>query len=88
MENNKLWLLRPQENLPFDANPWDPWYDKDFGFVICAETEAEARAIAQANGGAERFGESLPWKLSEFSSCVELTATREKGVIMNDFARA
>jgi hypothetical protein len=48
-----LWLLRPVENLPIDDNPWDPWYDKAFGFVILAETEADARALADKNAGDE-----------------------------------
>ena len=35
----RLWLLRPQEGLIEGDNPWDPWYDKAFGFVVRAETE-------------------------------------------------
>lgn len=45
----KLWILRPVEELD-DDNPWDPIYDKTFGFVIRAETEDQARSIAHSNG--------------------------------------
>ena len=45
----KLWLLEAKANLPTDDNPWEPWYDKSFGFVVRAETEAEARKIAHEN---------------------------------------
>jgi len=43
-----LWLLRPSSNLPDDRakNPWIPWYDKCFGMVIRAETEEDARKLA------------------------------------------
>lgn len=36
----KLWLLRPVVGLDENDNPWWPWYDKAFGFVVRAETEA------------------------------------------------
>jgi len=48
-----LWLLRPREDLPVEDNPWEPWYDKAFGFVVRAKTEAIARQLANADGGAE-----------------------------------
>ena len=52
----KLWLLRPREDLPYDKDPWEPWYDKAFGFVVRAETEERARAIGQESGMAEIRG--------------------------------
>lgn len=75
----KLWLLKPQDDLPA-GNPWDPWYDKCFGLVIRAETERKARNIAQREHG-------LPdsaWTNPKWSSCVELTAAGEVGVILYD----
>ena len=51
--NMKLWLLRPRENFAKGNNPWHPWYDKYFGFVIRAETEDEARSIATEADGPE-----------------------------------
>ena len=93
----KLWLLRPVEKLPDDENPWEPWYDKSFGFVVRAETEAEARDIAHADAGDENRGEFLrqktantcePWKGAKYSTCVELLPEGLAGVVMQDFARA
>ena len=41
----KVYELRPIENLHLNDYPWDPWYDKNFGFIIRAENEKEAREI-------------------------------------------
>ena len=93
----KLWLLRPVENLPDNDNPWEPWYDKVFGFVVRAETEAEARDMAHADAGHENRGEFLndkiadtkePWKDGKYSTCVELLPAGQAGVVISDFAAA
>jgi hypothetical protein len=55
----KLWLLRPVDNLPNGDNPWEPWYDKAFGFVVRAKNEQEAREFATAEAGDENRGEFL-----------------------------
>lgn len=83
----KLWLLRPVE----DNALWEPWYDKAFGFVVRAETEEEARALAQAGGGDEAgwFRKSFPaWTDPANSTCVELTSDGDAQVIIRDFALA
>jgi hypothetical protein len=91
-----LYLLKPNEKLG-EQNPWKPWYDKCFGFIICAESEKEARTIAACNDGDERikpgWGYALwkqsPWKTDVYSSCVVLGSPESKveiGVIMMDFA--
>ncbi len=78
-------------------NPWDPWYDKCFGFIVRAESEAEARAIANSNAWEENSGEFLgveiaktrtPWLDENYSTCIELTADGEAGIIMQDIASA
>jgi len=93
----KLWLLRPQANLSSTDNPWNPWYDKSFGFVIRAETEEKARELAHDNAGDENRGEFFnqrisatksPWKDSNYSTCVELSAVGAEELIMQDFAAA
>jgi hypothetical protein len=100
----KLWLLRPVDNLPDDANPWEPWYDKAFGFVVRAETEEGARRLATEEAGDEKHGprttsdEDLdrtyysrdvkPWEQPSYSTCVELTAEGEPGIIIQDFRSA
>jgi len=89
----KLWLLRPNES---NHSPWEPWYDKAFGFVVRAETEERAREIANENGGNEigkisnhvyRTGGD-PWLDPILSSCIELNADGDERMIIRDFASA
>lgn len=91
----KLWILRPVEDLEKGDNPWEPWYDKVFGFVVRAGNEKEARIIAQENAGDEKrrvfLGKkmadtSTPWLDVKYSTCVELEANGEAEMIMKDFA--
>jgi hypothetical protein len=93
----KIFELRPVENLKDGDNPLDPGYDKSFGFIVRAETEAEARKIASENAGDENRGEFLrikiantktPWLDEKYSTCIELTSEGEAGLIMGDFAYA
>lgn len=86
-----LWLLRPNDYGHDDGwvgaagSPWEKWYDKAFGFVVRAETENEARRMAQEQSGDE--GDTA-WLSSEFSTCTELTADGEAAVVIRDFAAA
>jgi hypothetical protein len=91
----KIFHLFPKENIEGE-NPWSPWYDKAFGFVVRAENEEEARKLANEEGGDEtgeiahsvyRTGGN-PWLDANFSECVELTEEGDKGVIIRDFASA
>jgi len=91
----KLFHLYPKENIEGE-NPWLPWYDKALGFVVRARNEAEARIIANQNGGDEvgeisnevyRIGGN-PWLDPKFSECVELLNNGECGVIIREFASA
>lgn len=93
----RLWLLRPVDRLPNNDNPWEPWCDKSFGFVVCAESEEEARQLAHANAGDENRGEFLggktadtksPWLDAKYSTCAELTPAHEKGIVLQDFNSA
>jgi len=94
----QTYILRPLEEaeLPIGENPWEPWYDKSFGFIINADTEEEARNIANQNAGDENRGEFFgkeiaktrePWLSSKYSSCV-LLSTHGPGLVMRDFASA
>jgi len=94
--NNHLWLLRPMAGLPDKVNPWEPGYNKAFGFVVCAASEAGARQLANADGGDEvgpvnregyRTGGN-PWLDDKFSTCTKLTPEREVGVVLRDFYAA
>lgn len=93
----KIWELRPVIGLEDGDNPWDPWYDKSFGFVVIAEDEASARRIAHENSGDENRGCFLgketaktkaPWMDGKYSTCAELVADGEPRLVMQDFARA
>ncbi len=93
----KLWILRPADNLTNNDNPWEPWYDKSFGFVVRADTEAEARDFAHAEAGDENRDEFMgqkkantrePWKDAKYSTCVELLPEGRPGVVMRDYASA
>ena len=83
----KIWLLEPVNGLPVDDDPWEPWYDKVFGQVIRAGSEEEARKVAQENGEDEcRRDFATPWLESRYSTCVELTADGEPGLILKHCA--
>lgn len=95
----KLWLLRPlnyepapDHAFPNEWGPWKPWYDKAFGFVVRAESEAEARQMVLARAGDEtdhhHNNSDTTWTSAEFSTCEELTAEGPAGVVMRDFAAA
>ena len=87
----KLFILRPITEL--DNDPWDPWYDKAFGFVIRANDEEEARKIADSNAGDENeryitIKNNHPWLDEKYSTCNELTTDGESELIITDFRRA
>lgn len=94
---NKLWILRPVEEREKGDDPWEPWYDKYFGFIICAPTEEEARTLAHMREGNENSGKFLgrqtsktkqPWLDCKYSTCVELKPTDETKIIMDDYYKA
>lgn len=87
----KLWLLRPVDVLPDSDNPWSPWYDKVFGFVVRAETEDTARLIAHEHSGNEtgHYGKVFdPWLSEKYSTCVELSPDGNQEMIICDFRSA
>ena len=74
----KLWKLEP-------LSAWEPWHDTMAGIVVRAETEEDARAIAHEYSGDEDRQYPRPWLDSEVTSCVELTAEGETGMVLCDF---
>ena len=85
----KIWILRPVKTLRREESPWEPWFDKAFGFIVCDKTEEAARKQAHAEGGDENyFNEDQPWLDSRYTSCVELAASDKPYLIMKDFAAA
>jgi hypothetical protein len=84
----KLWILRPVEGLAYNIdNPWEPWYDKAFGFVVRADTEEEARKLAESDSGDESYG-GTPWLDAALSTCAELLPEGDACVVMKDFHSA
>ena len=83
----KLWILLPLSPLVLKNidNPWKPWYDKSFGFVVRAETEEQARQLAAELCGNER---KEAWISTIYSSCDELTNDGPAEIIMKDYALA
>ena len=88
----KLWILEPVNELPDDDNPWKPWHERVFGFVIQADDENEARNIAHSEAGRENDGENsavrYPWLVPKYSECVELVPGVDAGVVIRDFRAA
>ena len=102
----KLWLIEAIRKeydfeqrkyvggLPPGDDPWEEPWDKYFSFLIRAETENEARIIAQSRA-ADEDGQhhddptpawaNIAWLSAKYSTCVELTPDGESGVVMSDF---
>ena len=87
----KLWILEP---LDIEAAPWEgPLVDKRIKFVIRADSEKEARELAQKDGMDElhprtRAGRAveaqLVWTNPELVSCKELTTNGPAEIISHE----
>ena len=84
----KLYLLEPVENLGRDDDPWEPWFDKAFGFIVRAKNEEQARHFASEDAGDENRDGHEPWLDPKYTSCVELEVEGELGIVMKDFHAA
>jgi hypothetical protein len=85
----RLWLLRPTVGGKDPNRTDDPWldvggakYNAAFGFVIRAQSENDARALASANAGDEGAD---AWTDPAWASCVRLTDAGENDMVMCDF---
>lgn len=88
----KLWLLKPIDK---SAEPWAVGcYDVSHGFVIRAETEADARHMAAYSvayltaESIESLGEhglEKEWLDPALTSCNELTANGNAEIVVRDF---
>lgn len=95
-ETMKLWILEPRQEVieRQEDNPWEPWYDKGFAFVIRAETERQARELAHKEGGDENKELSqpgapiFPWLNAKYSTCLTLFAHGDVEVVIRDFHHA
>jgi hypothetical protein len=83
----KVWILEPI--LKQSGDPWKPWYDKCFGFVVIASSEHEARSLADKDAGDENQGQiRSPWLNHRYSTCKELTADGEARIVLRRFDSA
>ena len=83
----KLWLLVPLPDVidRGNDNPWEPWYDKVFNFVVRASTGEQARALAADQAGMEEYcRDGNPWLNPSYTHCEELGASGAAGVIIRD----
>ena len=78
----RLYILKPRNP---EVYPWDPWYDKAFGFVVCAHDAKEARLFASQQCGDE---DSDCWLDPKLSSCKILNNKHKLGVVLRDYASA
>jgi len=77
----RLWHLKGR----LDAGPWETRQAKVVGFIVRAETEAQARRLARDEAGGE---DGYVWIEERFSACEELPSDGEAGVLMADFVPA
>jgi hypothetical protein len=81
----QTWVLKPVEEMPGDRNPWSPWSDSTYGFVVRARSEEEARKIAAENASYEndpKWGN--PWLDPDYSTCRLADSYDSPGVILED----
>ncbi len=74
----KLYLLKAIEG----AAAFYTWYDKQFGVVVRALNEEDARIIAGLSEGSEPVA---TWLDSTQTSCTELSVEGKAGLILQDF---
>lgn len=77
----RLWKISRPGKIGDKAIYWD----QSFSFVIRAETEKEAREIANANGGDERDLDGEFCLDPQNASCEELTPDGTHGVISREY---
>ena len=78
----KLWLLEARRDLPETDDPWKPWYDTNFGLVVRAPTEEQARKLAQHVAADESRNAKKPWLHASYSRCEELTVDGDEAVVL------
>lgn len=85
----KLWLLKPIEDAGgHTADFWESQSTAVHGLVVRAQTEEQARLIAQNESPgyethwSENFGPTPAWSDPMYSTCDELTADGTPGLIL------
>lgn len=78
----RMWLLLP---ISLDRpGPWRPVWDKAYGFVVRAETEAQARQVVADSDETGDEGADV-WLDPTLALCREIPLDGTPEVIMRDF---
>ena len=67
-------------------SPFYPWYDLSFGFVVIADSEAQARQFCADSAFVER--EENVWLDSKYTTCEELPGALPSGIVLEDYKSA
>ncbi len=84
----KLWILKQNDKLERDDDPWFIPEDKFVSFVVRAESESIARMLAakEAKSGDESMWKPCnPWLSPKYSTCNELIVSGISEVVMSSF---
>lgn len=74
-------LFSKDDDSDGEKNPWRRTYDCAYGFVVCAESEEQARQLAASYCGDEK---AEAWLDSGFSTCEEVNPLKPC-IILRDF---
>lgn len=77
----KLWIASKREDLPGDNDPWRVPWDTTQSVVVRAETETEARSLANSAAGDETRERIDAWTNPQYSTCTEITMVGPPEVI-------
>lgn len=85
-----IYILKPISTEA--GSKWHPWYDKTFGMIVSADSEGEARYLANENSCGEDGGWGVDdnygvW-LNEKQTTCKILEANESEVIMKDFRGA
>lgn len=78
-----IYVLKPKDRKD-GGGPWNPWYDKAFGFIVAASGPHQARILAASRCGDEGMD---VWFDPKWTTCKILKASKQ-GIILRDYAAA
>ena len=89
-EKRMIYLCKAREEYADQSekglrpSPFVPWYDLSFGFVVIAESEAQARQFCS-----EEYDDNADvWLDSKYTTCEELPGELPSGIVLKDYKSA